>query len=368
MIAGALVFQPVLPWWLLGVAAVALLGFTGWRVVAERGRRRVLLTWVRRLVIVALLLVVAVRPSLPGGSAQASVAQLNVFFVVDTTSSIAAEDWGDGQRRLDGVRSDIAEVTSQLAGARFSLLSFDSTAVLRTPLTDDASAVVAAADAMNQEVTYYSSGSSVSEANDLLAERLTEARQSAPERANVVYYLGDGEQTSGTEPESFAASAGDVDGGAVFGYGTEQGGKMRVFDGYGDEYSTEEYIQDRTQAGDPDAVSRIDEDALRRIADQLGVPYVHRTADTSVDAAVADARDGAVASDEGRADSLIDLYWLAAIPAFLLLLIDVALVARALGEVRPTRALRDERGPGRGRDRAAASAVDAARPEGGARP
>ena len=76
--------------------------------------------------------------------------------------------------------------------------------------------------------------------------------------------------------------------------------------------------------------------------------------------------DGAVASDEGRADSLIDLYWLAAIPAFLLLLIDVALVARALGEVRPTRALRDERGPGRGRDRAAA--VDAARPEGGARP
>jgi len=368
VIAGALVFQPVLPWWLLGVAAVALLGFTGWRVVAERSRRRALLTWVRRLVIVALLLVVAVRPSLPGGSAQASVAQLNVFFVVDTTSSIAAEDWGDGQRRLDGVRSDIAEVTSQLAGARFSLLSFDSTAVLRTPLTDDASAVVAAADAMNQEVTYYSSGSSVSEANDLLAERLTEARQSAPERANVVYYLGDGEQTSGTEPESFAASAGDVDGGAVFGYGTEQGGKMRVFDGYGDEYSTEEYIQDRTQAGDPDAVSRIDEDALRRIADQLGVPYVHRTADTSVDAAVADARDGAVASDEGRADSLIDLYWLAAIPAFLLLLIDVALVARALGEVRPTRALRDERGPGRGRDRAAASAVDAARPEGGARP
>nr|WP_254281095.1 VWA domain-containing protein [Frigoribacterium sp. VKM Ac-2836] len=315
-----------------------------------------------------MLLVVAVRPSLPGGSAQASVAQLNVFFVVDTTSSIAAEDWGDGQRRLDGVRSDIAEVTTQLAGARFSLLTFDSTAVLRTPLTDDASAVVAATDAMNQEVTYYSSGSSISEANDLLSERLTEARQSAPERANVVYYLGDGEQTSGTEPESFAGSAGDVDGGAVFGYGTERGGKMRVFDGYGDEYSTKEYIQDRTRPGDPDAVSTIDEDALRRIAEQLGVAYAHRTAGTSVDAAVADARDGAVASDEGRADSLIDLYWIAAVPAFLLLLLDVALVARALGEVRPTRPQRDEGVTGRGRGRATTSAHDSPRSERRARP
>ena len=349
MIARALVFQPVLPVWLLIVAAVALLGFTGWRVVAERRRRRALLTWLRRLVIVALLLVVAVRPSLPGGSAQASVAQLNVFFVVDTTSSVAAEDWGDGQRRLDGVRSDIAEVTAQLAGARFSLLSFDSTAVLRTPLTDDASAVVAAADAMNQEVTSYSSGSSISEANDLLAERLTEARQSSPERANVVYYLGDGEKTSDTEPESFAAAAGDVDGGAVFGYGTDEGGRMRVFDGYGDEYSTKDYIQDRTQPGDPDAVSVIDEGALRRVAGQLGVPYVHRAAETTVDAAVADAREGAVVSDEGRTDSLIDLYWIAAIPAFLLLLLDVALIARALGEVRPVRPARPAH-PARTRD------------------
>lgn len=334
---GSLVFQPVLPWWLLAVIAVALVGFTAWRVVAERRRRRLALTWLRRLTVVVLLLVVAVRPSLPGGTAQASVAQLNVFFVVDTTSSIAAEDWGDGQRRLDGVRTDVAEVTAQLAGARFSLISFDSTAVLRTPLTDDSSAVVSAVDAMNQEVTSYSQGSSISEANDLLTERLAAARETNPERANVVYYFGDGEQTLDAAPESFAEAAPYVDGGAVFGYGTEQGGAMRVFDGYGDEYSTKDYIQDRTQAGSPDAVSVIDETALRRIASQIGVPYVHRTAQTSVDAAVADAREGAVASDEGRADSLIDLYWIAAVPAFLLLMIDIALVSRALGEVRPAR-------------------------------
>jgi Ca-activated chloride channel family protein len=277
-VARAVVFQPVLPWWLLGVAALLLLGFTVWRLVAERSNRRLAAAWARRVAVVALLLVVAARPGLPGGSAEASVAQVNVFFVVDTTSSVAAEDWGDGQPRLEGVRADVAEIAEQLAGARFSLISFDSTAVLRTPLTDDAAAVVSAAEVMNQEITTYSRGSSISEAADLLAERLAEAREADAARANVVYYLGDGEQTSGDEPESFAASAGDVDGGAVLGYGTDAGGPMKVFDGYGDEYSADEYILDRTQPGDPEAVSRIDEEALRTVADQLGVPYVHRTA------------------------------------------------------------------------------------------
>ncbi len=121
--------------------------------------------------------------------------------------SIAAEDWDGDRPRLEGVRSDVDAIASELAGARFSLIPFDSTAVLRTPLTDDAAAVVTAASVMNQEITYYSSGSSITEASDLLAERLQEAREADPERANVVYYLGDGEQTADEAPGSFAASA-----------------------------------------------------------------------------------------------------------------------------------------------------------------
>ncbi|WP_223269357.1 VWA domain-containing protein [Frigoribacterium sp. ACAM 257] len=341
----AVVLQPVLPWWLLVAVGGALLGFVGWRVVAERGDRRLLRSWVRRLVIVALLLVVAVRPGVPGGSAQASSAALNVFFVVDTTSSIAAEDWDGDRPRLEGVRSDVDDIASELAGARFSLISFDSTAVLRTPLTDDAAAVVTAASVMNQEITYYSSGSSITEASELLAERLREAREADPERANVVYYLGDGEQTADEAPGSFAAAAADVDGGAVLGYGTAAGGRMKVFDGYGDAYSSTEYIKDRTQPGEPDALSVIDEDALRTMASQLGVDYDHREADTGVEAVVADARDGAVDSDEGRAEAVVDLYWIAAVPLFLLALVEVAVVARALAEIRVRP--RADRTPGR---------------------
>ena len=42
-----------------------------------------------------LLLAAALRPGVPGGSAQAAAADVNVFFVVDTSSSIVAEDYGN---------------------------------------------------------------------------------------------------------------------------------------------------------------------------------------------------------------------------------------------------------------------------------
>ena len=49
-------------------------------------------------------------------------------------------------------------------------------------------------------MTAYSKGSSVTAAGKLLTERLRAARDSHPERPRLVYYLGDGEQTSAAAP------------------------------------------------------------------------------------------------------------------------------------------------------------------------
>ncbi|BDZ51004.1 hypothetical protein GCM10025867_32450 [Frondihabitans sucicola] len=333
----AVVWQPILPAPVFILVAVLLGGFVLWRIIAERSSRTLLFAWIRRAAIVALLLVMVARPGLPGGTAKASVAELNVFFVVDTTSSAAAEDWNGHQPRLDGMRADIKAITDDLAGARFSLLSFDSTAIQRVPLTDDASAVVSAATVMRQEVTYYSHGSSISEADSLLASRLAAAHKTDPQRANVVYYLGDGEQTAGSKPGSFASSKSQTSGGGVLGYGTSTGGRMKEFDGYGDQYSSNRYIKDKTRSGSPDAVSRIDEPNLRAIASQLGVPYLHREAGGSLASVVNAEQHGTVKTAQGSTASIVDLYWIAAIPFFLLLLVDVALIVRALGDVRPVR-------------------------------
>ena len=95
--------QPVLPGWIMLPLIAAVVLFLGWQLVRARRRHpgrgpgsgR---DWLLRGVLVLLFLAAALRPGIPGGSAQAATADVNVFFVVDTTSSIAAEDYGNSRR------------------------------------------------------------------------------------------------------------------------------------------------------------------------------------------------------------------------------------------------------------------------------
>ena len=67
-----------------------------------------------------------------------------------------------------------------------------------------------------------------------------------------------------------------VDGGAVLGYGTTSGGKMRVPEYIGSE--DYEYLEDRsTEYPRSLAISRIDETNLNKMASELGISYVHAT-------------------------------------------------------------------------------------------
>lgn len=325
--------QPIFPWWLMAGLIAAVVVFLGWRLfLAVRkpagARRR---EWMLRGALVLLLLAAALRPGVPGGSAQAATADVNVFFVVDTSSSIVAEDYGDAAPRLDGVRLDIMAIAGELPGARFSLLTFDSSAVVRMPLTTDTTALDTAVAVLRPQVTAFSKGSSVTAAGKLLSERLQAAQDSHPERPRLVYYLGDGEQTSAAAPETIKLDGGLVNGGAVLGYGTAGGGRMK--ENAGQRSGADGgagYIQDRTSGSGRDALSVIDEDRLQGIAGQLGVPYVHRSAGDAVAPMMQAADPGELASVSngeelgGRAE----LYWIFAFGAFLLGLRETFLVVR----------------------------------------
>ena len=276
------------------------------------------------------------RPGVPGGSVRTAAADLNVFFVVDTTSSIAAEDYGNGAPRLDGVRQDIMAIAGELAGARFSLITFDTSAVVRMPLTTDASALETLTAVLEPQVTVYSKGSSVTVARKVLNERLRAARDSHPERARIVYYLGDGEQTSGKAPEPMRVDAALVNGGAVLGYGTAQGGRMKEKATSSSAAGTD-YIQDRSGGNAGDAVSLIDETALQEIAAQLGVPYVHRSAGDAVDPMMQAARPGALKETSESLEGRVELYWAPALAAFVLALWESLKVLRQLRQLRPSK-------------------------------
>ena len=330
-------FDPVAPLWLIALLAIALVAFCVWCLVTSSDARA-RLAWALRIAAVLLLVAVAVRPVIPADPATRSTSAggLEVYIAVDTTSSMAAEDWGTagGAQRLEGVKADIAAVADALQGASFSLVTFDGDAVQRVPLTSDASALVSAGDVLTQEITAYSQGSSVDEPVELLAEILGAAADQDPRQERVLFYLGDGEQTAATEPGSFKSLAPLISGGAVLGYGTAEGGRMREFGGYVDPNAPDLYIQDFSAATPVDAVSRIDETRLEGIAGQLGVAYQHRDAGSGIGAILAQYDPGAATVTDGVRDVRTELYWIPAAALGLFALYEVLALGGLLVEAR----------------------------------
>lgn len=258
------------PLWPL--AALAFVAVVALAVAARRGRARprpVRRAALRRLVMAVLVLLVAVRPVLGASSTRAMASDVDVLFVVDRTTSMAAEDWNGNQPRLRGVAHDVRKVAERYPGARFALVTFTDRGTVEMPFSTDATAVASLADSIQPEVYLYSRGSSISAGVETAAAVLRDAQTQGPGRTRHVVYVGDGEQTSNQPPGSFAPLTALTSGGAVLGYGTAQGGRMRT--GIGDNQS---YVEGPGGPG----VSRIDEGNLRRIAAELGVDYLHRTA------------------------------------------------------------------------------------------
>ena len=318
-------FHPTLPIVVVAIGALAV-GLCAWQLAVARGRR---LAWLRRTLLVLLAVAMAFRPAVPGGEVPTASIQARVFVLVDTSQSIAAEDWG-GEPRLTGMQEDVVEIARAFAGADISVISFDSQASLRVPLTDDGSAVIEMVRAMRPEIAQQSRGTSIAIAHDLLRTELERSAAEDPASPAVVFYLGDGEHTADGEPASFSDVAGLVDRGLVLGYGTAEGGRMRVSSF--DAGAAEEYVQD--PAGG-DAVSRIDEGRLRGIADQLGITYLHRSPALPITDALGPmaALDGEANLDRTE-EARLEVAWALGIPIALLLAWEGFSLARSLRTTR----------------------------------
>lgn len=320
-------FLPVLHPLLLLALCLPVLALAVWTLIraAEPGARA---RWALRVALVLACTVLAFRPGIPDGAARSVATNVDIVIVLDNTTSMLAEDWEgeDGARRIDGVADDIRAIIETYPGARYALIAFDNSAQLRLPLTTDTSALMASIEVMAPPPTDRSSGSSIGIAAPVLEQTLRGAQESQQGRARMVFYLGDGEQTAPEEPESFAGSAELVDGGAVLGYGTAEGGPMRRVDAGVD--GPGDYLED--PATGERAVSIIDEEALGTIAEQLGVPYVHRTADAEPELPEAPAETTAVA-DQETPGARTELSWAIGIVVAGLLLAEVAVAATRIG-------------------------------------
>lgn len=289
----------------------------------QRGMRRGL-ALARRLVLAMLLVVVAARPVVGTSTATTYSAGVDVVIMIDRTTSMAAEDYAGGQMRLQGVKDDIAKLIASVQGSRIAIVVFDNNARVALPFTTDAAAAVSLADAIGWREATYGVGSDISIGVPTARALLERSKAERPNTGRYLVYFGDGEQTVDTPPASFAELQPLVNGGLVLGYGTTTGGPMKEYQG------ANTYVMKDGQR----ALSVIDEANLQRIAQQLQVPYEHRTSGTGLSLSLAKSVYVPTVRHEPRG---FELYWIAAgVAVFVLgleLWDDIGRLRRAKSEV-----------------------------------
>lgn len=252
--------------------------------------------------------------TLPAGAADA---EPTVFLVVDRSPAMGVTD-SDGRDRMSAVREDIAAVLDAYPRARFAVVAFAAAPTLEWPLSQDTWTLRPVMDAMaplgatEENLTQ----TNVAAASNLLRYQLISARQQFPRARNLVFYFGSGAAGTESPPREFILADGSVDGGAVFGYGTPDGGPVPATPLW----------------------STVDEAALRAVADQIGVPYLPRTGPATADIPVLDGADvpETSAPPPTATAQVTETYWLPALLAALLLALEGFLVLRDLRRARPT--------------------------------
>ena len=368
-----MIFDPVFTWFGWGFIVLALLTVCIIPAVRGAGPRW---RWFARMGVVAVLALALARPGIPiKSSTEEYEAQADVYFVVDTTTSMAAEDFDGDDTRLSGVKDDMLALAEEFPGTRLSIITFASTAATVMPLTTDHAAFASAVDVLAPENSLNSKGSSITDAGDELEKRMSANDEDRPENKNVVFYFGDGEQTVSQDPDSWASFASGIDSGAVFGYGTAEGGKMRETQPFGSEAgigdtgdgnqpglgdsddgsadggsddtgSEGEYVRD--QDGNP-GISKIDETNLKQIASDLGVDYHHRDGSSAISSVyTAPEFDQALVKKDGRT-TVDEYFWVPLILVFAWIAVELVFGVREylrLKAITPGRGAQAGSGPG----------------------
>ena len=318
--------HPIIPIWLMAVICVGML------VMKRKG------TWnyIRQILIVALLFTINLRIMVFSHDVPKTVLNVDVLLVVDDSMSMLAEDFDGEGRRLDAVKEDCEYIMDKMDGCQFSLISFGNYAYRLAPFTSDKDIVLTALEHLEGQTQYYAQGTSLNLPFPVMLDALRSNQERDEERVQIVFFFSDGEITSKNEKlGSYADAEEYIVTGAVLGYGTEEGGRMKVLSYEGD-YGERFYMKTRGADGYTDyALSKIDEDNLQAIADDLGVEYYHIETPTDmrdIVSGIMDELDEYATSGESGTEGYSETYYWFAIPLVALLVYDLIYYKRRLRE------------------------------------
>ncbi|MGV0597493.1 hypothetical protein [Mycolicibacterium porcinum] len=292
-------FEPVLPSLLVAALAVVLLtarAITFGRVRAQGGGWAAVWRW-SALTTAGLLLLVAALGPVAGGNRDAAPraagdGEPNIFVLLDRSPDMSVQD-ADGRSRIAAARDDITALIDRYPHARFALIGFADRPSVDWPLSADTWSLRPLVVATNAHpATTEAADANVGAAANILRYQLISAVQQFPRAQNLVFYLGAGAPESQAPQREFQLPENAVHGGAVLGY--------------------------------DDAGAQ----ALRGVADQIGVPFVPRTDATPLAGALPGDATAGQAPAAVPSATTVELYWVFAAVAALLILVELYLVLR----------------------------------------
>ncbi|RKM61332.1 VWA domain-containing protein [Butyrivibrio sp. CB08] len=314
--------KPILPIGVLLLVIACLFGITAYFIIRNKfNTAEKIAALTRMTVIYVLMLVIGLRPVMLETQYEFATKNLDVLFIVDNTISMWAQDYNGHRERMSGVKADVNLIINELAGSNFGLVTFDDTAHVLSPFTQDMQYIKDLFDTFESPDSYYAKGSDLSIAyQDIDALLRSSARKE--NRKTIVFFISDGEITNGKELVDYSELAQYIDAGAVLGYGSPEGGKMKEGFGYG-------YIYDYSTH--KDAVSKIDEDNLNKIAEDLGISYLNmNSGNSALDGAVELIKESSKTIIESGSGAEVerDIYYFFAYPLILMVISEIVIFVR----------------------------------------
>lgn len=245
---------------------------------------------------------------------------VSVLFVIDNTISMLAADYMGNTERLTAVKADCSHIIDKLYGADFSVITFDNTVKILSPFTSDTEFAKNTISSIYPMSEFYARGSSMNICKEALLEGVKHAKNKT-DGSVAVFFISDGETTNEDTLESFAEAARYIDSGAVLGYGTKQGGKMYPKWSDGENVTA---LQDKSEYPYKDAVSKIDEDNLKQLANDMKISYINMSAQENIEDTLEEIKQNATLSTEDgeQTDGYQDIYYWFVLPLLLLLIYD----------------------------------------------
>ncbi len=288
-----------------------------------------------KISIIVLLFIINLRIMIPNGEVSVLNPNMNIIFVIDKTVSMRALDYDGSNERIKGVIDDCCYIVNELPNCKYSIITFGDTAQRIVPFTNDTNIVESELKAITVEDGSTAKGTSLNIVKKILEETLKREKEKVDNDSKyLVFFISDGEITiEGEEIDSFSSMKKYIDDGAVMGYGTEEGGKM-VWSLYENNPSSDLYYK---YYYDEDynrqiAISKIDENNLKKLSTDLGIDYVHMEKTSNINKKLEKIKNQLSASQsvEEKISSYQDIYYYFAIPLVILMIVDFIIQKRRL--------------------------------------